>query len=43
MSYYTIHTLNSSGCEVPVANFVFQFDGSIIEYVPEENGEGIQS
>ena len=38
ISYYLIHTLNSPGSEVPAANFVFQFHGSIIEYVPEEKG-----
>jgi hypothetical protein len=43
ISYYMLYNLNSPGSEVPVANFVFQFDGSIIEYVPEEKGEGIQS
>ena len=43
ISYYMIHTLNSPGSEVPVANSFFQFDGSVIEYVTEEKGEGIQS
>jgi hypothetical protein len=43
ISYYVIHTLNSQGSEVPVANSVFQFDDSIIACVPEEKGEGIQS
>lgn len=38
ISYYMIHTLNSPGSEVPVANFVFKFDGSVIEHVPDEKG-----
>jgi len=43
ISYYVVHTLNSQGNGASVTSFVFQYSGSIIEYVPEEKGEGIQS